>query len=102
MSETRDLAALSHSGFWYLLHRGERKGGTWLHETELEEGNNQPETFKELQNVRVEKFWSNLEMKGKPTLVCDPALNKRFSWFPSRPKNQKRWSLKPVDVTGAV
>lgn len=46
MSEMRDRAALSHSGFWYLLDREEMTAETWLHETETEEeaeeGNNKP------------------------------------------------------------
>lgn len=33
MSETRERAAPSHSGVWYLLHKEERTAGTWLHET---------------------------------------------------------------------
>lgn len=69
MSETRDRAAPSHSGVWYLLHREERTAETWLHETETEEeeeaeeGENKPvlamcerhETSKE-RLVRDDKF----------------------------------------------
>lgn len=37
VSETRERAAPSHSGVWYLLHKEERTAGTWVHETETEE-----------------------------------------------------------------
>lgn len=67
MSETRDRAAPSHSGVWYLFQREERTAGTWRHETETEEDAEEgkskpdlamcekPETSKE-KHVHDDKF----------------------------------------------
>lgn len=112
MSETRDRAALSHSGVWYLLHGEETTTETQWRETETEEEAEEvlamcekPETSKE-KLVHDDKFDQPQEMQPKSNVAWNRRLNKtktpqEFSCFPSRPQNNLRWSLKPGAVNSA-